>query len=85
MLGFIFLVECHVAYFDWMASLKWWLALFLLLCALSVAMPDELYNTSFKKALRKTPVLFLLSAINMFRTKGVNKRFIHTRHGEEAR
>lgn len=82
MLGFIFLVGATWLIFDWMASLKWWLALFLLLCALSVAMPDELYNASFKKALRKIPVLFLLSAINMFRTKGVNKRFIHTRHGE---
>jgi hypothetical protein len=48
-------------------------------------MPDELYNASFKKALRKIPVLFVLSVINMFRTKGVNKKFIHTRHGEEAK
>jgi hypothetical protein len=70
-------------FIDWTVSLKWWLALFLLLCALSLAMPDELYNASFKKALRKLPLLFLLTVINLFRTKGVNRRFIHTRHGEE--
>lgn len=83
MAGYIFLVGIVWLIFDWTLSLKWWGALFLLLCALSIAMPDELYNASFKKALRKVPILFVLSAINMFRTKGVNKRFIHTRHGEE--
>lgn len=83
--GFIFLLAILWLILDWTVSLKWWGALFLLLCALSLAMPDELYNASFKKALRKTPVLFVLSVINMFRTKGVNKKFIHTRHGEEAK
>jgi cellulose synthase/poly-beta-1,6-N-acetylglucosamine synthase-like glycosyltransferase len=82
--GFIFLLAILWLILDWTVSLKWWGALFLLLCALSLAMPDELYNASFKKALRKIPVLFVLSAINMFRTKGVNRRFIHTRHGEET-
>ena len=85
MAGYIFLVGIVWLIFDWTLSLKWWGALFLLLCALSIAMPDELYNASFKRALRKTPVLFVLSVINMFRTKGVNKKFIHTRHGEEAK
>jgi cellulose synthase/poly-beta-1,6-N-acetylglucosamine synthase-like glycosyltransferase len=80
--GFIFLVGIVWVIFDWTISLKWWGILFLLLCALSIAMPDELYNASFKRALRKIPVLFVLSVINMFRTKGVNKRFIHTSHGE---
>lgn len=81
--GFTFLMSVIWIFIDWTVSLKWWLALFLLLCALSLAMPDELYNASFKKALRKLPLLFLLTVINLFRTKGVNRRFIHTRHGEE--
>jgi cellulose synthase/poly-beta-1,6-N-acetylglucosamine synthase-like glycosyltransferase len=84
MAGFIFLVGVAWLIFDWTVSLKWWVVFFLLLCALGIAMPDELYDTSFKRALRKIPVLFVLSAINMFRTKGVNKQFIHTRHGEET-
>ena len=82
--GFTFLMSVIWIFIDWTVSLKWWLALFLLLCALSLAMPDELYNASFKKALRKLPLLFLLTVINLFRTKGVNKRFIHTRHGKET-
>ena len=81
--GFSFLMGVAWVFADWMVSLKWWLVLFLLLSALSLAMPDELYNASFRKAFRKLPVLFLLTIVNLFRTKGVNKRFIHTQHGEE--
>lgn len=82
LVGFIFLLAFIWLIFDWTVSLKWWLLLFVLLCTLSLAMPDKLYNASFKRALRKIPALFVLSVINMFRTKGVNKRFIHTAHGE---
>jgi len=82
--GFTLLMGVFWLFMDGLVSLKWWAALFFLLCALGLAMPDELYTPSFRKALRKLPVLFILTAINMFRTKGVNKRFIHTRHGEEA-
>jgi len=81
--GFSFLMGVVWIFADWMVSLKWWLVLFLLLSALSLAMPDELYNDSFRKSLRKLPLLFLLTVVNLFRTKGVNKRFIHTQHGEE--
>jgi len=84
LVGFSFLMSIVWIFIDWTVSMKWWLALFLLLCALSLAMPDELYNAHFKKALRKLPVLFLLTVINLFRTRGVNKQFIHTQHGKEA-
>ena len=83
--GFTFLVGVAWIIFDWTLSLKWWMTFFLLLCALSLAMPDKLYDASFKKALRKLPVLFLLTTVNLFRTKGVNRQFIHTRHGEETK
>lgn len=83
MTGFTFLLSITWLIIDWTESLKWWVVLFLLLCALSIAMPDSLFNASFKKALRKLPLLFLLSAFNMFRAKGVNRRFIHTQHEED--
>lgn len=83
LVGLLFLMGILWLFIDWIQSFKWWIALFLLLCALSLAMPDQLYNASFRKALRKAPLLFLLTVINLFRTKGVNKRFIHTEHGEE--
>lgn len=82
LVGFSFLAGCVWLFFAWNLSVKWWIVLFLLLIALSLAMPDELYTKSFKKALWKLPLLFLLTFVNLFRTRGVNKRFIHTSHGE---
>lgn len=82
LVGFSILMGIAWLFIAWTMSLKWWVLLFLLLCALSLAMPDELYNASFRKALRKAPVLFLLTVVNLFRTRGVNKQFIHTQHGE---
>lgn len=79
--AFPFLMGIITLFVHWTLSLKWWLVVFLLLSAFSIAMPDELYNHSFRKALRKVPLLFLLTVINMFRTGGVNKKFIHTKHG----
>lgn len=82
LVGFISLMAIAWLFIDWTLSLKWWVVLFLLLCALSLAMPDELYNASFRIALRKAPLLFLLMVVNLFRIKGVNKHFIHTQHEE---
>lgn len=82
LVGLAFLMAIAWLFIHWTFSLKWWLLLFLLLSALALAMPDELYNASFRKALRKVPLLFLLMVANLFRTKGVNKQFIHTQHGE---
>lgn len=79
--GFTFLSGVVWLFLEWTVSLKWWMAFLLLFIALSLAMPDKLYNHPFRKALLKLPILFLLMVVNLFRTGGVNSRFIHTRHG----
>lgn len=84
LVGLILVIGIFWLIIDWSVSLKWWFILFLLLSSLSLAMPDELYNPSFRKALRKLPLLFLLMIVNIFRTKGVNKQFIHTKHGGDS-
>lgn len=63
-------------------SIKWWAALLLLLFALAFALPDYLMDERLRRALRRTPRLFLLMAANLFRLRGVNRRFIHTDHGK---
>lgn len=65
---------------DWTRSLKWWMLLLMLLFALAMAVPDYLVDKSFKKAIRKIPLLGLMMAVNMFRTRGASKKFIHTEH-----
>lgn len=83
LIGLPILFGSIMLFLDWTRSIKWWVVLFMLIMAFSVAMPDELYTTSFKKALRKLPLLFLFTVINLFRLRGVNKKFIHKRQEEK--
>ena len=83
LIGLPILFGSMMLFLDWTRSIKWWVVLFMLIMAFSVAMPDELYTTSFKKALRKLPLLFLFTVINLFRLRGVNKKFIHKRQEEK--
>lgn len=83
LVGLPILFGIMMLFINWRYSIKWWMLLFLLMAALSMAMPDELYTASFKKALRKLPLLFLLTVINLFRLRGVNKKFIHKQQEEK--
>lgn len=64
------------------AAAKWFAALLVLLFALAFATPDYLFDERTRRALRRTPVLFLLMAANLFRLRGASRRFIHTDHGD---
>lgn len=81
LLGIISLLAFVFTIFHWPWSLKWWGLLLGLIIAFSIALPDELFDKRLKKALRKIPLLFFLMFINLFRLKGANRKFIHTRHG----
>lgn len=61
-------------------SVKWWIALLLLLLALAMALPDEQADAKLGRALRRVPVLVLLTAANLFRLRGTKDKFIHTQH-----
>ncbi|MPN43071.1 hypothetical protein SDC9_190630 [bioreactor metagenome] len=82
LLGTISFLAFVFTLFRWQWSLKWWGLLFCLVVAFSMALPDELFDKRLKKALRKIPLLFFLMFVNLFRLKGVNRKFIHTRHGD---
>lgn len=62
------------------SSVKWWIALLLLLLALAMALPDAQTDAKLGRALRRVPVLVLLTAANLFRLGGTKDKFIHTRH-----
>ena len=63
-----------------LGSIKWWIVLLLLLFALALALPDEQTDRQLGRALRRMPVLFLLTAANLFRLRGTKDKFIHTEH-----
>jgi hypothetical protein len=54
----------------------------LLTLSFALATPDHLVTKESIRAIKRVPLLFMLMAINMFRLKGVNKKFIHTTKGE---
>ena len=63
-----------------MGSIKWWVAVLLLLLAMAMALPDEQADARLGHALRRMPVLFLLTLANLFRLRGTKDKFIHTEH-----
>lgn len=66
--------------FDPAGSIKWWIALLLLFFAMAMALPDEQTDAKLGHALRRVPILVLLTAANLFRLRGTKDKFIHTQH-----
>ena len=76
--GGIILMGCIMQIIDWPLALKWW-ALFLIMgVTLCLARPDKLVDDRFKKSINKLPLLFIMMVVNLFRMKGMNKKFVNT-------
>lgn len=80
LLGFVTLIACLLSITDILLSFKWWGLLLLIGITFSLAIPDYLVDKQLKKAIISLPVLFLLMFFNLFRIRGSNKQFIHTKH-----
>ena len=65
-------------------GVKWGILLWLLGLAVAMAIPDSHADRQLSGALRKVPGLAAGMVLNLFRLRGVNKRFIHTEHGDES-
>ncbi len=63
------------------SCLKWWYLSLWLLFTLCLVIPGRLYNRKLLKAVLQIPVLAWMMFLNLFKLKGVNKKFIHTEHG----
>lgn len=62
-------------------SIKWWGLFLILMLALCAAIPGYLANKKLMKAIWQIPSLAFIMAGNLFKLRGVNKKFIHTEHG----
>lgn len=80
LLGFALLIACFLSIINILQSIKWWGLLLFIGITFSLAVPDYLVDKQFKKAITSLPVLFLLMFFNLFRLRGGNKKFIHTKH-----
>ena len=82
LVGFISMLSIVATIINLSLSIKWWILLFILALALCMAIPDYLVTQRFTKTIKKIPILGIMMIFNLFRMKGVNKKFIHTDHGE---
>lgn len=80
-LGLIVIFTLITSVFNPFLSLKWWLLMGVLTFSFALALPDFLVTRESIRALKRVPLIFILMIMNMFRLKGVNKRFIHTKKG----
>lgn len=77
-LGIITIATLLTTVLNFGISVKWWLLMIGLLFTFVIAVPDFIANRNNIRAIRKVPLIFTLMFINLFRLKGVNKKFIHT-------
>lgn len=80
LIGLIVLFGTGLALLQSWWCLKWWILLFLLALTFSIAIPNYLVDKRFSKAVLMAPILGFNMAFNLFRLKGVKRRFIHTEH-----
>ncbi|MEG1794152.1 MAG: glycosyltransferase family 2 protein [Rikenellaceae bacterium] len=81
LLGFTVIIATSLSFIDFELARKWWSALFIVMVALFIAIPKKLITRHLFFALLEIPITFLIMAGNLFRLKGANKKFIHTKHG----
>lgn len=81
LLGGTFVLALIVSFFSRTMAFRWWGLFALLLIALAIAIPKELYTWKLVVAVAKLPEMFLSMFLNLFKLKGANKQFIHTEHG----
>ena len=77
-LGVISIATILTTILNFGVSVKWWILLISLFFTFVLAVPDFIAHKNNIKAIRKVPLIFFLMFINLFRLKGVNKKFIHT-------
>ena len=80
LIGLVPLWAVVMTFLDPWGSVKWWIALVLMLFALAMALPDAQTDAKLGRALRRVPALVLLTAANLFRLGGTKDKFIHTQH-----
>lgn len=72
---FLFGVESYVSSYFWIANFA------MVIVALLLALPRSFYNKDTFKAMISIPSAFFRMFLLLFKMKGANKKFIHTKHG----
>lgn len=81
LLGFSAIISLIMTLIDSTMAIKWWALLALLIMVLVIAIPRRLMRKELVMAILQLPYFFALMALNIFKLRGANKKFIHTKHG----
>ena len=63
------------------AATFWYVILLITILAFLMAIPRKFYNMKTLAAVFMLPKAFFMMFLLLFKLKGVNKKFIHTKHG----
>lgn len=68
---------------EWMSSFKWWILSILQATSMIIPIPKSFFNKRLGRAILRIPMLAVDTLRSLFKLKGINKKFIHTEHGEQ--
>ncbi len=80
LLGFTGIIALAVTIVKFSMSLKWWFILIILGITLVAAVPKRYCTSRLAATLTSLPYTFYLMFLNLFKLRGANKSFIHTKH-----
>lgn len=80
LLGLSFIIALTLTFTLFTLSIKWWIMFAILTISLTIAIPRKLFRRKLLIAIMQLPYFFIVMVINVFRLKGANKKFIHTKH-----
>ncbi len=81
LIGMLVVFSVVVALVDLERSYKWWALCGVMVFAMLLSIPRCLYTFRLLASLFALPKTFLIMFLNIFKLRGANKRFIHTKHG----
>ncbi len=81
LIGMLVTLSVVFAIVDLELSFKWFALCVAMAFAMLLSIPRKLYTIRLLKSLFALPKTFCIMFSNLFKLKGANRRFIHTKHG----
>jgi cellulose synthase/poly-beta-1,6-N-acetylglucosamine synthase-like glycosyltransferase len=81
LMGTVFLLVNQLIGDYWLMNRIWILAAILCSSVFVFSIPKSFYTLKMLKALIVLPRIFFIMAVSIMKLKGVNKNFLHTKHG----
>ena len=81
LMALLFMLAILTTLIPFLSCEKWWVLLIALLADMYIAIPTSMRNKQLYQALKEVPYFVCSMVVNLFRSKGASKKFIHTSHG----